>query len=135
MTVVADPALEGWKSRALPGFFDLVGPLWTKKEGDCWAYGIVAEDKHTNPAGIVHGGMLTTLLDHALSTIAWEANERKPCVTVALDIHFLAPARPGNLVAARGRIVRQTSSLIFMQGSLTVERQEIATACAILKIK
>ena len=132
---MSDPALAGWKPHTLSGFFKLVGPLWTKKEGDSWAYGFVAEERHTNPAGIVHGGMLTTLLDHALSAIAWEANERKPCITVALDVHFLAPARPGDLVTARGRIVRQTSSLIFMQGSLTVERHEIATACAILKIR
>jgi uncharacterized protein (TIGR00369 family) len=135
MTAVADPALEGWKPRTLPGFLDLVGPLWTKKEGDSWAYGIVAEDKHINPAGIVHGGMLATLLDHALSAIAWEANDRKPCITIALDVHFLAPARPGQFVAARGRIVRQASSLVFMQGNLTVDGDEIATACAILKLK
>jgi uncharacterized protein (TIGR00369 family) len=135
VTAVADPALEGWKPRTLPGFFDLVGPLWTKKEGDSWAYGIVAEDKHVNPVGIVHGGMLATLLDHALSAIAWEANDRKPCITIALDVHFLAPARPGQFVAARGRIVRQASSLVFMQGNLTVDGDEIATACAILKIK
>ena len=131
---MADPALEGWKPRTLPGFFALVGPLWTRKEGDAWAYGIMAEDKHTNPAGVVHGGMLATLLDHALSAIAWEANERKPCITVAIDMHFLAPARPGQFVAARGRIVRQTASLVFMQGNLTVDGDEIATAGAILKI-
>jgi len=135
MTALADPTLEGWKPRALPGFFNLVGPLWTKKEGDSWAYGFLAEERHTNPAGIVHGGMLTTLFDHALSTIAWEANERRPCITVALDVHFLEPARPGDFVATRGRIVRQTTSLVFMQGSLTVERREVATGCAILKIK
>jgi uncharacterized protein (TIGR00369 family) len=135
MTTVPDPALEGWKPRTLPGFFNLVGPLWTRKEDDSWAYGIVAEDKHTNPAGIVHGGMLTTLLDHALSAIAWEANDRKPCITVAIDIHFLAPARPGQFVAARGHIVRQSSSLVFMQGNLTVDGDAIASASAILKIK
>jgi uncharacterized protein (TIGR00369 family) len=134
MTAMSDPALEGWKPRTLPGFIGLIGPLWTRKQGDSWAYGFLAEERHANPAGIVHGGMLTTLLDHALSAIAWEANERKPCITVALDVHFLAPARSGDLVSACGRIVRQTSSLVFMQGSLTVERQEIATASAILKI-
>ena len=131
---MADPTLDGWKARALPGFFGLVGPLWTRKEGASWAYGFLAEDKHTNPAGIVHGGMLTTLLDHTLSVIAWEANERKPCITVALDVHFLAPARPGDLVVARGRIVRQTATLAFTQGSLSVGPQEIATASAILKV-
>lgn len=132
---MTDPTLEGWKARELPGFFGLVGPLWTKKEGDAWAYGFLAEDRHTNPAGIVHGGMLTTLLDHALSVVAWEANDRKPCITVALDVHFLAAARPGDLVVARGMVVRQTASLAFTRGSLTVRDDEIATASAIMKIR
>ncbi len=79
--------------------------------------------------------MLTTLLDHTLSVIAWEANERKPCITVALDVHFLAAARAGDLVVARGRIVRQTASLVFTQGTLRVGPQDIATASAILKIR
>jgi uncharacterized protein (TIGR00369 family) len=129
-----DPVQDGWKAPDLPGFFGLVGPLWARKEGETWAYGVLAEAKHTNPAGIVHGGMLTTLLDHALSAIAWEANGRKPCLTVALDTHFLAPARPGDFIAARGRIVRQASSLAFAQGSLTVQERAIANASAILKI-
>jgi len=129
-----DPAQDGWKARELPGFFGQVGPLWTRREPDAWAYGVLADDRHVNPAGIVHGGMLTTLLDHALSAIAWEANARKACITVALDTHFLAPARPGEFIAARGRIVRQASTLVFMQGSLTVRDRTVATASAILKI-
>jgi len=128
-----DPALDGWKPRALDGFFGLVGPLWTRKEGEAWAYAFLAEARHINPAGIVHGGMLTTLIDHALSAIAWEANERRPCVTVQLDVQFLSAVRPGQLVEARGRIVRQTSSLVFMQGALSVAGEEVVTASAVLK--
>jgi acyl-coenzyme A thioesterase PaaI-like protein len=132
---VADPTAEGWTSRALPGFFGLVGPLWTKKEGEAWAYAFLAEEKHTNPAGIVHGGMLTTLLDHTLSVIAWEANERN-LASPWPSMFISRRGPPGrDLVAARGRIVRQTSSLVFTQGSITVQEQEIATASAILKIK
>ena len=56
---MSDPVHEGWKPRTLPGFMGLVGPLWTKRQGASWNYGIVAEERHTNPAGIVHGGMLT----------------------------------------------------------------------------
>ena len=134
MMSMPDPAHEGWKSRTLPGFIGLAGPLWTKRNGNSWNYCILADERHTNPAGMVHGGMLTTLLDHALSTIAWEASERKPCITIALDVHFLAAARSGDLIAADGRIVRQTSGLVFMQGNLTVDGQAIATATAILKV-
>lgn len=129
-----DPAQLGFKRRDLPGFFGLAGPLWTRKENDTWVYAVLAEAKHVNPAGIVHGGMLATLLDHALSAIAWEASGRKPCVTVALDVHFLASARPGDLIEARGRITRQAASLVFVQGMLAVAGSEIATASAIVKV-
>jgi len=130
-----DPTLDGWKTRALPGFFGTVGPMWTKKEAGVWAYAFLADERHLNPAGIVHGGMLCTLLDHGLSAIAWEANGRKPCVTVAFDVQFLASARPGDFVVARGEIVRQTSSLVFMRGALSVGVEAIATATAILKVR
>ena len=109
--------------------------MWTKRESDRWAYGFLAEDRHANPAGLVHGGMLTTLADHALSAIAWEANARAPCVTVALDVHFLDAARPGDFIVARGEVVRQTASLVFTRGKLAVGDREVAAATAILKVR
>lgn len=129
-----DLAPHGWKRRDLPGFAGIAGPLWTKKENDAWAFAVLAQDRHLNPAGIVHGGLLTTLADHSMSVLAWEANARRPCVTVALDVRFLASARSGDVIEARGRIVRQASSLVFVQGSLTVTGVEIATASAIMKV-
>lgn len=130
------PDLEaaGWKRRELSGFAGLTGPLWTRKDDDAWVFGLLAEAKHANPAGIVHGGMLATLLDHTLSVLAWEANGRVPCVTVGLDVQFLAPATPGDFIEARGRIVRRTASLAFAQGTLAVADAPIATASAIIKV-
>ena len=130
-----DPALDGWKPRSLDGFFGLLGPLWTRKEQGAWAYAFLPEAKHTNPAGIVHGGMLTTLLDHTVSVVAWESVERRPCVTVQLDVQFVAAVHPGQLVEARARVVKRTASLVFVQGGLTVAGDEVATASAILKVK
>ena len=129
-----DPALDGWKARTLPGFAGLVGPLWTRKEDDGWAYGLLAEDRHANPAGLVHGGTVCTLVDHALSVVAWEAYARRPCVTVALDVQFLAAARPGDFLIVRGRLTRQATSLAFLYGTLTARDETIATASMIAKV-
>ena len=129
-----DPADAGWKPRSLDGFIGLVGPLWTRRENGAWAYGIVAEARHANPAGIVHGGVLVTLIDHAMSTIAWEAASRRPCVTVQLDTRFLAAVNPGQLVEARGRVARLTAGLVFMEGSLVVEGDAVLNASAVLRI-
>lgn len=125
---------NGWRERSLPGFVGLVGPLWTRKEDGGWAYGLLATDDHINPAGLVHGGLLTTLIDHALSAIAWEALGRRACVTVQLDTQFLAAARAGQFLEARGRVVRATASLVFMQGQIGVAGGEIVSASAVLKV-
>lgn len=125
---------QGWRPRTLPGFAGQVGPLWTRKEASGWAYGILAAPEHLNPAGLVHGGLLMTLLDHALSAIAWEAIGRRTCVTVQMDTQFVSSAGNGQFLEARGRVVRATSSLVFMQGQISVGAAEIIQGSALLKV-
>ena len=131
---VVDPSTSGWKRRSLDGFIGSVGPLWTRKENDSWAYGLVSTSQHTNPAGIVHGGLLMTLIDHALSAIAWEDASRRPCVTIQIDVRFLTAVHAQAFIEARGRVVRRTATLSFTEGNLTVGTEVVATASAILKI-
>ncbi len=131
---IVDLSTSGWKPRTLDGFIGSVGPLWTRKENDSWAYGFVSTSQHINPAGIVHGGLLMTLIDHALSAIAWEDAGRRPCVTIQIDVRFLTAVRPQTLIEARGRVVRRTAALSFTDGNLTVGAEVVATASAILKI-
>ncbi len=130
----ADLLLRGWKRRSLGGFIDCAGPLWTCKEEAGWAYGILAEDRHLNPARMVHGGLLETLMDHALSSIAWEASGRRKCVTLQMVAHFLAPASKGMFIEARGSVVHANSGTFFMQGMLTVDNRPIMSAQALMKI-
>ena len=131
---VAALQAQGWKQRALGGFIDAAGPLWTRKEDGSFGYGVLVEARHLNPGGIVHGGMLGTLMDHAISTVAWEASGRQRCVTLQLDTQFLAPARTGDFVEARGKVVHRTNSTLFMQGLLTVNGEPVASAQAIMKV-
>ncbi|AZS82809.1 PaaI family thioesterase [Achromobacter spanius] len=105
-----------------------------RSEAQAWAYGLLATADHLNPAGVVHGGLLTALLDHGLSAIAWQALDRRPCVTVQLDTHFLAPARAGQFLEVRGQLLRATSSLVFMRGELSVAGNVVATGAAVLKV-
>jgi uncharacterized protein (TIGR00369 family) len=119
-----DPAMGGWKQRSGQGpFTQQVGPVWVKREaeGPCGsAYALLAEERHTNSRGVVHGGMLMTLADHVLGWMVWDAVERAACATVSLNNQFIAPAKPGDFIEMRGRIIRQTRSLIFIHGTATV---------------
>ncbi|MGF6413583.1 PaaI family thioesterase [Paraburkholderia sp. MM5482-R1] len=124
----------GWRKHARRGFMGLVGPLWSRCEADRYVFGVLVTHEHVNPAGMIHGGMITCLLDQSVSTAAWEATERQPCVTVQLDTHFVAAVRPGAFIEARSRIVRQTGTLLFVQAELRVASVIVATGVATMKV-
>lgn len=118
----------------LPGYAGLIGPFWTKKEGDSWAYGILPGTQHLNPAGVVHGGLLVSLLDHVLSSIAWEAMGRRACVTVQMETKFLSAARENHFLKATGRVVHAAGSLVFVEGQLASAESVVLRGSAVLKM-
>lgn len=123
----------GWKPRDLSGFIGLVGPLWTRREAEAWAYGLQMDAKHLNPAQRVHGGALMTLMDHAISSVAWEVGGRSHCVTIQMDSQFLGAVLQGQFVEVRVHITRQTGSLCFARAEMTTGAQLIMSSQAILK--
>ncbi len=124
----------GWKRHALPGFVGMAGPLWTRQEEGGWAYGLRVQPQHLNPAGLAHGGALMTLMDHALSTLAWQACGRVACLTLQLDTHFLGAARDGDFVQVRGQLTRRTRGLLFLQGRASQGEAPVMQAQAIMKM-
>lgn len=107
--------------------------LVEKQEGGNWAYGLLAEDRHSNAHGIVHGGMLVTFLDQILGATCWEAASRDPVVTIQLNTHFVSAAKAGGLMEARGEAVRATKSVVFVRGQITVGDRIVATADGVWK--
>jgi len=129
-----DPVTAGWEQRQGQGpFTQLVGPVWVRREAEGSAYAFLAEERHTNSRGVVHGGMLMTFVDHALGWIVWDAVDRMPCATVSLNHQFVAAARPGDWVEMRGRIVRNTRSLVFIHGMMNVGDRTVMVADGIWK--
>jgi uncharacterized protein (TIGR00369 family) len=75
-------------------------------------------DRHVNLQGLVHGGMLAILADTACGLSIRSAMEPgRLHITTDLDIHYLAPARPGRLLG-RGRAIKVGRSLAFAEASV-----------------
>ena len=132
--VCFDPAAEGWTTRAETGLMALVGPVWTKRDGEARRYGFVAEARHLNQGGVVHGGMLMAFADQALGMTASGANGGRRQATVQLDTHFLAPVQEGDFVEAHCEVTRQTRSLIFLLCTLTVGERAVAASSGVWKV-
>lgn len=62
------------------------------------------EEHHLNPGGIVHGGIIATILDAAIGLALRTTIGTRSHVTMQLDVHFLSPAGLGSLIA-EGRAV------------------------------
>lgn len=76
------------------------------------------EEHHVNLQGLVHGGMLAILADTACGLSIRSAMEPgRLHVTSDMDIHFLAPAKPGRLVG-RGTAIKVGRSLAFAEASI-----------------
>jgi acyl-CoA thioesterase len=59
---------------------------------------------HLNPGGIVHGGVIATLLDAAVGIALRTTIGLRGHVTIQLDVHYLSPVADGT-VTAHGRAV------------------------------
>ena len=130
-----DPAAHGWKiMKTGEGFASLAGPIWAKREGGGWRYAFLAETKHENRQGAVHGGMLMTFADHAIGFVAWEAAGRRKCVTMQLENQFLAAVKHGDFVECETEIVRAAKTVIFLRGVLKVKGRAVMASTGIWKV-
>ncbi len=72
------------------------------------------------PSGpIVHGGMVTTLLDTAMGGACWSVlEEDESFLTADLRVEFMRSARPGTLRAV-GVVIQRSSRVAFCSAELT----------------
>jgi acyl-CoA thioesterase len=71
---------------------------------------------HMNPHGVVHGGVVYSLVDYAMGgalTSRLAPGER--CATLEIKINYLAPATAGHL-AAEARVVERTARVGVLEG-------------------
>ena len=129
-----DLAAGGWKTIPAEDYPALIGPFLARRDGDGWRYGFVAEQRHLNKGGVVHGGMLMSFADDALGMTVWQAVGRKPCTTVQLSTQFVSPVRPGELVEVRAEVLRATRTVVFVRGVLEVAGRAVCHADGVWKI-
>jgi uncharacterized protein (TIGR00369 family) len=77
----------------------------------------VPKDLHQGYEGIVHGGILSALLDEAMGKLAFSLLG-VPVVTAEMTINFRSPAAPGNEIVVFGRITEESKRLILAEAKL-----------------
>ena len=77
-----------------------------------------ARPEHRNLQGLVHGGLLATLVDIAMGlAVRSVVGPDRRHVTIELGVRYLRPTAPGPIVAT-GNVLRVGSQIGFAEGSV-----------------
>jgi uncharacterized protein (TIGR00369 family) len=125
----------GWKTWPQDTFESGTGPFYMKpgKDGRVVCR-FVAEQRHMNGGGFMHGGCFLTFADFACFAIA-EEHTQGPSVTVNLSGDFLSAAKVGDMMEATGEVTRAGGRLIYVRGMITANvRPALSFTSVITKV-
>ena len=93
--------------------------------------GFEGKPEFCNPAGFIQGGLLSAMLDDTMGPAVLVMSEgRLYTTTISMTVNFLAPAKPGAIVA-EAKVTQLGRTIAFVEGRLMAEDgMLLATATA-----
>jgi uncharacterized protein (TIGR00369 family) len=91
-----------------------------------------ADPKYEGYSGIIHGGIIATLLDSAMTHCLLLQNI--PALTGRLSIKYSIPIQTGTVVRLEARVVGQLREPFVLEGKAWVDGKRVASAKAKYKI-
>ena len=101
-------------------------------------YTMQLENKHLAVFNLVHGGSIAGFMDAILSVAAFSAVvDQYNVATVEFKINYLRAVKHIQKLTGKGRVVKEGSKLLFVEGEILNEENElVATGSGtIIKIK
>jgi len=90
----------------------------------------IPKEAHQGYQGIVHGGILSALLDEAMAKLAYGLGI--PAVTAEITVRYKSSASPGEELNITGRLMHETHGLLLAEAK--IERGLVLVAEATAKL-
>ncbi len=121
-------------SRTSP-FTDLLGPIYQKTDSSGLIIGLLAEDKHCNARGLVHGGIFGTLADIAMGySAAFSTEPPTYMVTTSQTVDYVGKAEKGDWIEVHTDVQKVGRSIAFANCYFHVGSKRIARASAVFSV-
>jgi len=118
-----------------PGFMKHNGGIMFRNISETeYEFKTTINENHLNAAGITHGGFICSLVDAGAGTAAHRSAKQAPCVTISLDLKFIAATKIGDEIIGFTKILKKTKSMVFLICHLKSKDKIIASASGIWKI-
>lgn len=81
---------------------------------------MLADERFSNPAGIVQGGFLAAFMDSSMgaATVTWARERKVFSANAELKISFLKPARVGSTLTCTAWVVSGGSKVCFVEAEI-----------------
>ena len=117
------------------GFMKHNGGLLVKKISENeFQFKAKITSNHLNRAGITHGGYIASIIDAGCGSAAHRSVENIPCVTIALDIKFIAPTKLNDEIIGTVTVEKKTNSFVFLSCKLKSKNKIISLSIGTWKI-
>lgn len=79
-----------------------------------------ADERFTNPVGMIQGGFLAACLDSAMgaATVTWARGRKVFTANAEIKVSFLAPVRPGGTLTCTSQVISGGERIAFTEGEL-----------------
>ncbi|MHA6482341.1 PaaI family thioesterase [Paenibacillus sp. strain BS8-2] len=118
---------ERWRllaERAEKTFWGRLGCKVVEADGGKTTISLAIEPTHLNLLGIVHGGVLMSMMDNAMGLLVMLAESNERTVTANMNTHFLASARGGTLTCS-SVLIHRSGRTITLQATVVDEEGQI----------
>ena len=110
------------------------GVVWRRDTGDGRVeVGVLADTRHANEYGWVHGGVMMTMADAALCMNSRWHDPAEGAITVSSTNNFVKGARIGEFLETRTRVIRRTGQFSFVNCDVVVGERVCLTSSAVVK--
>ena len=97
--------------------------------GEAWGHMLI-EERHTNPFGVAHGGALMTMADNLMGAAGIYLEEK--IASIDFQYQFMRAVRPGDRVDGHAHVIKEGSSILFVELELYVGDQQVGKAISTL---
>ena len=128
------PPIEGYTIYdPIDPFENDAGPFYWRLLNDGTHHFVLrTEERHANAHGLIHGGLMMTMADLTMAVTA-KGDPDDAYVTVSFNSEFVASGHAGDLVEARGELVRRTGSMAFVRGNIHVGERTLFVCSGVMK--
>lgn len=78
-----------------------------------------------NPIGILHGGIMATMLDEVMGAACFTLGRPVGYATINMNVDYLSPAKIGEKVIAKGIVVRAGKTVVHVKAELVKEDDKV----------